>query len=80
MTEAEREGAGLGRGAGRAAGPPPLAPGNLRWRCEAESLPFTTTDDVEPAPGVIGQDAAIDALRFGLETRAAGQNVFVDGF
>ncbi|MHC4101182.1 MAG: Lon protease family protein [Planctomycetota bacterium] len=79
MTEAEREGAGLGRGAGRAAGPPPLAPGNLRWRCEAESLPFTTTDDVEPAPGVIGQDAAIDALRFGLETRAAGQNVFVRG-
>jgi len=50
------------------AGPPPLAPGDLRWRCEAEGLPFATTDDVEPAPGVIGQDAAIEALRFGLSS------------
>ena len=71
MTEAERDRID--------AGPPPLAPGDLRWRCEAESLPFATTDDVEPAPGVIGQDAAIEALRFGLETRAVGQNVFVRG-
>ncbi|MHC4217392.1 MAG: Lon protease family protein [Planctomycetota bacterium] len=70
MTQSERGGPG---------GPPPLDPQELRWRCPTESLPFNTTDDVEPAPGVIGQDAAIDALRFGLETRAAGQNVFVRG-
>jgi predicted ATP-dependent protease len=60
-------------------GPSPLTPGQLRWRCEAERLPFDTTDDVEPVAGVIGQDTAIDALYFGLETRAAGQNVFVRG-
>ncbi|MHC4420038.1 MAG: Lon-like protease helical domain-containing protein, partial [Planctomycetota bacterium] len=69
MTQAETDGAA----------PPPLSPEALRWRCEPESLVFSTTEEVEPAPGVIGQDAAIDALRFGLETRAAGQNVFVRG-
>ncbi|MBI4718017.1 MAG: AAA family ATPase [Planctomycetes bacterium] len=34
---------------------------------------------MEPITGVIGQDAAVDALRFGLETKAPGQNVFVRG-
>ncbi len=51
----------------------------LRWRCDADTLPFDTTDDVKPAAGVIGQDAAVEALRFGLETDAPGQNIFVRG-
>ena len=32
-----------------------------------------------PADTVVGQDVAVDALRFGLETSAPGQNVFVRG-
>ncbi len=57
----------------------PLAVDDLRWRCDPKSLPFETTDEVEPATDVIGQDAAMEALRFGLETRAPGQNIFVRG-
>jgi predicted ATP-dependent protease len=64
---------------GHGAGPKPLPAAALRWRCDPEALAFQDTTQVEPMPGVIGQDTAIDALRFGLETRAPGQNVFVRG-
>ena len=57
----------------------PLAAGELRWRCDPQDLPFDTTDQVEPIAGVIGQDAAVDSLRFGLETNAPGQHIFVRG-
>lgn len=51
----------------------------LRWRCDARKLSFSTTAEVEPLPGVVGQDSALEALRFGLEIDAPGQNVFVRG-
>ena len=57
----------------------PLSPAALRWRCDPDTLPFESTADVEPVRGVVGQDDAVEALRFGLETHAAGQNVFVRG-
>lgn len=51
----------------------------LRWICDPDDFSFQTTAEVEPIPGVVGQDSAIEALRFGLETTAAGQNVYVRG-
>lgn len=51
----------------------------LRWRCDPKLLKFETTADVEPAVGVVGQDAAIEALEYGLQTDAPGQNIFVRG-
>ena len=51
----------------------------VRWRCEPNTLSFDSTKEVEPMVGVVGQDDAIEALRFGLETNAPGQNVFVRG-
>ncbi len=57
----------------------PLAAGALRWRCDPASLPFETTADVEPIAGIVGQPSAIEALRFGIECDAPGQNVFVRG-
>ncbi len=60
-------------------GPVALRPEALRWRCDPRLLTFETTDDLEPPRGIVGQEHAIEALRFGLETRAAGQNVFVRG-
>ncbi|MFQ5507124.1 MAG: AAA family ATPase, partial [Planctomycetota bacterium] len=57
----------------------PLPAGALRWRCDPDSLPFESTDDVEPVVGVVGQTAAVEALRFGLECDARGQNIFVRG-
>ena len=51
----------------------------LRWTCDPAKLAFESTQDVEPITGVVGQDDAVEALRFGLETNAPGQNVFVRG-
>ncbi len=51
----------------------------FRWRCDPDSLDFETTDDVAPAPTVIGQETAFDALSFGILCDAPGQNVYVRG-
>ena len=51
----------------------------LRWSCDALLPPFGTTVDIEPITGVIGQDDAIEALRYGLEVFAPGQNIYVRG-
>jgi ATP-dependent Lon protease len=59
--------------------PAPLVVEQLRWCCDPQSLDFNTTDEVEPIRTVVGQDTAVEALRFGLECRAAGQNIFVRG-
>ncbi|MGD2109614.1 MAG: ATP-binding protein [Phycisphaerae bacterium] len=59
--------------------PAPLAAEALRWRCDWEDFPFDTTADVEPVAGVVGQDLAVEAVRYGLATNAPGQNVFVRG-
>ena len=56
-----------------------LPAAQLRWRCDESWLEFETTEEVEPVTGVVGQDDAVEALRFGLETEAPGQNVFVRG-
>jgi ATP-dependent Lon protease len=57
----------------------PLPCNALRWRCDPDRLEFETTDDVEPVAGVIGQSSAVDALSFGLEIEAPGQNIFIRG-
>ncbi len=51
----------------------------VRWRCDPTGLSFGSTKELEPMVGVVGQDDAIEALRFGLETDAPGQNIFVRG-
>jgi lon-related putative ATP-dependent protease len=51
----------------------------LRWRCDPARFDFETTRDVEPIGAFVGQESAVDALRFGLATNAKGQNVFVRG-
>jgi len=57
----------------------PLPLDALRWRCDPAALPFKSTAEVKPIDEVIGQDTAVEALRFGLEIYAPGQNVFVRG-
>jgi len=51
----------------------------VRWRCDAEQLGFDSTKEVTPVKGVVGQNEAVDALRFAIECRAFGQNVYVRG-
>ena len=57
----------------------PLPVDALRWQCEADTLPFASTAEVEPVTGIVGQDSAVEALHYGLETNAPGQNIFVRG-
>lgn len=55
----------------------PLA--KLRWRCDPALFPFTTTDDVPPLEGVIGQERAHKALELGMDIARAGYNIYVCG-
>jgi len=57
----------------------PLEKAALRWRCDPRTLPFRSTKEIDPIPGVVGQPGALEALRFGLECDFYGQNVFVRG-
>lgn len=57
----------------------PLATEALRWRCHPEDLPYDSTESIEPLREIVGQSSAVEALRFGLETSAHGQNVYVRG-
>ncbi|RME38970.1 MAG: ATP-binding protein, partial [Planctomycetota bacterium] len=56
-----------------------VPPDDLRWRCDPQSLSFTSTEEVQPVTGVVGQETAAEALRFGLQTTAPGQHIFVRG-
>lgn len=57
----------------------PLPANKLRWKCDVESLPFETTDDLKADAGVVGQPTAREALEFGLLCLAPGQNVYIRG-
>lgn len=56
-----------------------VSPTELRWTCDLDSLPFETTDEIDPAHGIVGQPTAHEALKFGIQCLAPGQNVFVRG-
>lgn len=56
-----------------------LPSSELRKCCDLDWLSFKTTADIEPVSGVVGQKDAIEALRFGLEFSAPGQNIYVRG-
>ncbi len=58
---------------------PEVPTARLRWRCDPESLPFTSTDDAVPEAGLIGQERARKALMLGMEISHAGYNVYVSG-
>lgn len=56
-----------------------LSPADLAWRCDDGWLPWGSSDEVEPAAGIVGQDRAVEAIAFGLDMRGVGYNVFVAG-
>ncbi|PKB82471.1 MAG: hypothetical protein BZY88_04380 [SAR202 cluster bacterium Io17-Chloro-G9] len=49
------------------------------WTCDIKSLNFQCTDELTPLDHFIGQDRALDAIRFGLEVDKPGYNLFVTG-
>ncbi|HXD99850.1 MAG TPA: ATP-binding protein [Candidatus Acidoferrum sp.] len=51
----------------------------LRATCDPATLPFRSTAELEPLPGLIGQQRALDATTFGIEMKSGGYNLFVLG-
>ncbi|NVM26418.1 MAG: AAA family ATPase, partial [Desulfobacterales bacterium] len=52
---------------------------HLRWRCDPESLGFSTTEEVSSTEMIIGQDRALEAIQLGLDMGILGYNIFVAG-
>jgi predicted ATP-dependent protease/nitrogen regulatory protein PII-like uncharacterized protein len=50
-----------------------------RWTCNTERFSFQCTDELTPLDRFIGQDRALNAIRFGLEVDKPGYNLFVTG-
>ena len=51
----------------------------LRWRLDPASLPFKTTNDLEPLKEIVGQRRGLEALKFAVGVGKKGYNVFVTG-
>ncbi len=56
-----------------------LASDRLRRAVDPAGLGFATTSELEPASGLIGQDRALGAIRFGASIRQTDFNLFVLG-
>ncbi|HEY1299139.1 MAG TPA: AAA family ATPase [Stellaceae bacterium] len=80
----------IGTGAsGRAGGPlasdagfalaHPLPADLLYRRCDPAELPFTLCDELDDAPGLIGQERAVEAIRFAMRMRRKGYNIYALG-
>ncbi len=59
--------------------PAALTPDALRWRCDPARISLPSLAGAKPLAGIVGQETAVEALTFGLECRAPGQNIFVRG-
>ncbi|MFP3911636.1 MAG: Lon-like protease helical domain-containing protein, partial [Desulfobacteraceae bacterium] len=52
---------------------------DLRWTLDPATLPFDTTEDLQPLKEIIGQDRGVEAFKFGMGITKNGYNVFVTG-
>jgi lon-related putative ATP-dependent protease len=70
--EAPRDDHGEGRMRG-------LTAGEIRATCDPKALGFESTDQLPVLDGMIGQERALDATRFGIGVKHVGYNLFVLG-
>lgn len=59
---------------------PRLSPSKLRTKFDHKKLNCKSTEELIPLEGIIGQDRAVKALRFGLNIEDGGFNIFVSGY
>lgn len=57
----------------------PLAAEQLYRPADLSGLPFSTTAELQPIDGLVGQAHAVEAIRFGTQVGKAGFNLFVIG-
>ncbi len=51
----------------------------VRTCCDPSVFSFASTAEVEPPEGIVGQARAAEAIRFGMEIRGVGYNLFARG-
>jgi lon-related putative ATP-dependent protease len=56
-----------------------LSPEKLRLECLPDTVGCETSKELGPAQGIIGQERALKALKFGMEMKGKGFNVYVAG-
>lgn len=56
-----------------------LSADEVVWRCPEDWVPWSSSDELEPATTIVGQERAVTAIEFGLGMRGVGYNVFVTG-
>ncbi len=56
-----------------------LPPEKLRKIVDPNIMKCKTTKDLSPLEGIVGQDRALKALKFGLEIKKSGFNIYVAG-
>jgi len=59
--------------------PEELTAEQVRQRCDPALFHCNSTEELKPVEGIIGQDRALSALRFGLNIPKPGFNIFVSG-
>lgn len=52
---------------------------HLRYICDADMFQFSSTLEVEPLAGMIGQERAVRSVDFGLANDKFGYNIFMSG-
>ncbi len=57
----------------------PLPPALLYRRCDPAELPFALCSEFEEAPDLIGQERAVEAIRFAMRMQRKGYNVYALG-
>ncbi|MGZ5148227.1 MAG: Lon-like protease helical domain-containing protein, partial [Burkholderiales bacterium] len=57
----------------------PLTAEQLYRASDLTGLSFSTTDDLQPIDGLVGQARALEAIHFGTKVGKAGFNLFVIG-
>ena len=56
-----------------------LKPEDLRWKCNPDIFKFTSTVDLEPIEGILGQERALKALKIGVGLHSPGYNIYIAG-
>ncbi|MBM3699447.1 MAG: ATP-dependent protease [Actinobacteria bacterium] len=57
-----------------------LSANDLKIIFDSKKINCNSTDELEPLEGIIGQDRAVKALKFGLNISNSGFNIFVSGY
>ena len=57
-----------------------LSPEKLRRMFDSKTISCQTSEDISPLTEIVGQDRAVKALRFGLDIKERGFNIYVSGY